>query len=43
MDTYEYMHTKASLVPEEIMKQYHLVDKIHNGYIYMEIRKEIYG
>ena len=43
MDTYEYMRIKSSLIPEEITKQYHLSDKIHNGYIYMEIRKGVYG
>ena len=42
-DTFEYMRIKASLIPKEIMKQYQITDKIHNGYIYMEIRKCMYG
>ena len=43
METFEYMHIKASLIPEEIMKHYQLVDNIHNGYVYMEISKGMYG
>ena len=34
---------KASLIPDEIMQQYNLYDKIHNGYLYMEICKGVYG
>ena len=43
MHTYEYMRIKASLIPEEIMKKYHLSDNIHNDHIYLEIRKGMYG
>ena len=43
MDTCEYMRIKASLIPKEIIQQYQLVDKIHNGCIYMEISKGMYG
>ena len=43
METFEYMHIKASLIPEYIMKHYQLADNIHNGYVYMEIRKVMYG
>jgi hypothetical protein len=43
MDRYEYMRIKADLVPEEFKQLYNLHDKIHNGYIYMEIRRGCYG
>ena len=35
METHKYMLIKASLIPEEIMKQYHPADNTHMGiYIY---------
>jgi len=43
MDRYGYMRIKADLVPEEFKDLYNLHDKIHNGYIYMEIRRGCYG
>ena len=43
METLEYMRIKASLTPEEIMQQYQLVDEIHNGFVYMEIRKGMHA
>jgi hypothetical protein len=43
MSRYEYMKIKASLIPEEFMQEYKLHDKIYNGYIYMEIRRGMYG
>ena len=43
MDTFEYMGIKLLLVHKEIIQQYQLADKIHNCFIYMEIRKDIYG
>jgi hypothetical protein len=38
LDRFKYMKIKASLIPEEFTNQYQLHDKIHNGYVYMEIR-----
>ena len=43
MGTFEYIRIKASIIPKEIIQQYQLVDKIHNGFIYMEISKGMYG
>jgi hypothetical protein len=43
MDRYEYMRIKANLVPDEFKDLYKLHDKIHNGFIYMEIRRGCYG
>jgi hypothetical protein len=43
LDEYEYMRISADLIPDEIMDQYNLRSKIVNGFIYMEIRKGMYG
>ena len=43
MDRYEYMRIHESLVPDEIMDQYDLHNKKHHGWVYMEIRKGMYG
>ena len=43
MDRYEYMRIKANLVPDEFKDLYNLHDKLYNGFIYMEIRRECYG
>jgi hypothetical protein len=37
MECYEYMHLPITVLPEEIIKQYHLCDLAHNGYIYVKI------
>ena len=39
----QYMFLPAELIPDEIMQAYNLHDKIHNGKIYMEMNKGIYG
>jgi hypothetical protein len=43
MARYEYMRMAARLIPDEFLDAYNLRPKIHNGYIYMEIRKGMYG
>ena len=43
LDRYEYMQIKADLVPEEFKQLYNLHDKIHNGFIYMEICRGCFG
>jgi hypothetical protein len=44
MDRYEYMKIPVRWIPEEILKQYSLADKIGaDGYVYVEIRKGMYG
>ena len=43
MDRYEYMKIPIKLIPEEIMTLYNLQDRIHKGYVYVEIRKGMYG
>ena len=43
MDKYEYMRIKIENIPQEIIKKYNLKKLVHNGYIYIEIRKGMYG
>ena len=43
MGRYEYMRLPIDLIPEEIIEKYNLRDLVHNGYVYCEIRKGMYG
>ena len=43
MDRYEYMRLPIELIPEEIIIKYNLQAIAHNGWIYCEIRKGMYG
>lgn len=43
MKRYEYMRMPITLIPKEIIDQYNLLPLVHDGYIYMEIRKGMYG
>jgi hypothetical protein len=44
MSRYEYMRMNISLLPEEIILTYNLCDIVdEKGWIYMEIRKGMYG
>ena len=43
MDHYEYIRIHCSIIPETIMEQYNLDPLIHDGYVYFEIRKGMYG
>ena len=43
MERYDYMRLPITLIPDEIMEAYQLKDKIHNGFVYMEIRQGMYG
>ena len=43
LDRYEYMFLPYDIIPKEIVEQYELDKLIHNGKIYMEIRKGMYG
>jgi hypothetical protein len=35
----EYMLMHISLIPPEIIEEYHLMEKVHNGFIYIRITK----
>ena len=43
LDWFEYMHIPLSMFTEHIIQQYHLIGKEKNRFIYVEIRKGIYG
>jgi hypothetical protein len=44
MKRYEYMHLKMTDIPDEIIKEYKLDQKVTtDGYIYTEIQKGVYG
>jgi hypothetical protein len=41
---YEYIQIKINDVPEEIIKQYNLREKVdNNGYVYIKVQKGMYG
>jgi hypothetical protein len=43
MKRYEYMRIAIALIPQEIIDQYNLMDLAVDGYVYIEIRKGMYG
>ena len=43
MERREYMRMRVELVPTAFMDEYNLHDKVKNGYIYMDIRRGMYG
>jgi hypothetical protein len=43
LNRYEYMKMPLSLIPQDIIKHYGLLDKVLNGYVYMEIRMGMYS
>ena len=43
MFPYEYMKIPIQKIPKEFMDAYDLHNKVHNGHIYCEIRKGMYG
>ena len=43
LDRYEYMKMPLSIFPDHIVDQYDLKNKAKNGFVYLEIRRSIYG
>ena len=43
MDRYQYMKMPLSIFPPHVIQQYDLQRKSKNGFVYIEIRKAIYG
>ena len=44
MDRYEYMRMKLDMFPEDVIEEYNLRDRVEpNGYVYIEVRKGMYG
>jgi hypothetical protein len=43
LDIYEYMRLAINTLPQEIIDQYALLNLVHNGFVYLESRKGMYG
>jgi hypothetical protein len=43
LERYEYVRIPVNMVPEDIMNEYNLHALVHNGYVYVEVRKGMYG
>ena len=43
MTHFEYMKVKEEIIPEEIITQYNLEDVVADGWVYIKIRKGMYG
>ena len=43
LDRYEYMKMPLDTFPAHIVEQYDLKNKTKNGFVYLEIRRSIYG
>ena len=43
MERFEYMRLPITIIPDKIIQQYNLLPKVHNGYVYIEICKGMYG
>ena len=43
MERFEYAKLKVEYIPEETMTKHNLWDFVHEGYVYIEIRKGMYG
>ncbi|KAI2502114.1 Reverse transcriptase (RNA-dependent DNA polymerase) [Fragilaria crotonensis] len=43
MTRYEYMRIPISMLPDAIIEQYNLMPLVHNGHVFVEIRRGMYG
>jgi hypothetical protein len=43
LDRYEYMKMPIALIPQEIIEEYNLQPLVHQGFVYIEIQKGMYG
>jgi len=43
LDQFEYMKMSIALIPANIIAHYKLNERVLDGYVYMEIRKGMYG
>ena len=37
------MQLPIDIVPNKVKEEYKLHEKVHNGYVYMELQKSMYG
>jgi hypothetical protein len=43
MDRPEYMRLALTIIPQEIINQYNLLEKVKNGHVYIRFDKGMYG
>jgi hypothetical protein len=43
MSRFEYMRLPLAIIPQEIIDAYNLMPMVHNGRVYIEIRRGMYG
>ena len=43
MARYEYMRLPTAIIPQEVIDEYNLTALVHNGHIYVEIQRGMYG
>jgi len=43
LEDFQYTRFPVWMIPEKIMKEYNLYDKVKNGFVYVELRRRIYG
>ena len=43
LDRYEYMKMPIKVFPQHTIDQYDMINKAKNGFVYLEIRRAIYG
>ena len=43
LDRYEYIRLSIKMFPQNIIDAYNLLGFVHNGYMYCEIQRDIYG
>ena len=43
LDRPEYAHIQLSVMPQEIIDKYNLTQFVHNGWIYFQLSKGMYG
>ena len=43
LDCYEYIRLSIQILPQPIIDAYNLLGLVHNGYVYCEIQRDMYG
>ena len=43
MDREEHIMIYISIIPQEFVEKYNIIEKAHNGYIYARVTKVMYG
>lgn len=43
MSDYKYMWINSMDIPQEVIDEYNLLQFVYNGWVYIEIRRGIYG